>query len=604
MAAFNQEIIEEIRSRCDIADIIGTYVQLKQRGPNAFTGLCPFHQEKTPSFHVNRQWQHYHCFGCGKSGDVFKFIMEHDNIGFLDAIRQLAQRCGVILPEHTDYDAGAARANRDQKERLLKVNEEFSNLFVRFLRDNPRSPAGIYLERRGITRDVAEKFRIGALPEDRYFCLNYGRHLGFSEEDLIAAGICGRAEESGRVYERFTGRLTFAIQNEYGRGVGFSARSLEAKPADGRKYVNTPETAVFKKGMLLYALSHARETISKERKVILCEGQMDTIAMHRAGFTNAVAPLGTAFTPEQAKLLKRYADTVYLAFDSDGAGQKAFLRALEYLLPLSVTVNMIPIPGGKDPDELYSNGGAEAVAEAVNGALPWLTRFSQMLPGLYDMTTPVGRGQAAGFMVSLFDLVKNPIERETYIREGAALLRVSEEALYGELRTLKNRRKRGEEFRQEDDAGKPASAPVPAVVPVTPERSALLALFSLAVASPDNAREISDLLPPDVLDEKDLLSRALNLLLGAAISGEPEQDTVTALNMLLAEHSDPELEKILVVPLAFDDPVKALADSVREVVRLSQRRRYVAIMQEMQSCTDPARRDELMKQLTRVLEKK
>ena len=603
MASFNQEIIEEIRNRCDIADVIGTYVQLKQRGPNSFTGLCPFHQEKTPSFHVNRQWQRYHCFGCGKGGDVFKFIMEHDNIGFPDAIQQLAQRCGVILPERSDYDAGAARIHRDQKERLLKVNEEFSDLFVRFLRDNPRSPAGIYLDRRGITREVADKFRIGALPEDRYFCLNYGRHLGFTEEDLIAAGICGRAEESGRVYERFTGRLTFAIQNEYGRGVGFSARSLEAKPADGRKYVNTPETLVFKKGMLLYALHQARENISKERKVILCEGQMDTIAMHRAGFTNAVAPLGTAFTPEQAKLLKRYADTVYLAFDSDGAGQKAFLRALEYLLPLSVSVNMIPIPGGKDPDELYNNGGAGAVAEAVNGALPWLTRFSQMLPGLYDMSTPVGRAQAAAFMVSLFDLVRNPIERETYIREGAALLQVSEEALYGELRTLKNRRERGKEFRRPDGDQQPA-APPPAPVPATPERSALLALFSLAVTSSDNAREISDLLPPEALDGKDVLSRGLNLLLGGAISGEPENETSAALNGLLSENSDPEMEKLLLEPLKFDDPVKALADSVREVVRLSQRRRYTEIMQAMRSCTDPVRREELMKQLKEVLERK
>jgi DNA primase len=356
--------------------------------------------------------------------------------------------------------------------------------------------------------------------------------------------------------------------------------------------------------MLLYALSHARETISKERKVILCEGQMDTIAMHRAGFTNAVAPLGTAFTPEQAKLLKRYADTVYLAFDSDGAGQKAFLRALEYLLPLSVTVNMIPIPGGKDPDELYSHGGTEAVAEAVNGALPWLSRFSQMLPGLYDMTTPVGRGQAAGFMVSLFDLVKNPIERETYIREGAALLRVSEEALYGELRTLKNRRKRGEEFRQEDDAGKPAPAPVPAVVPVTPERSALLALFSLAVASPDNAREISDLLPPECLEGGDLICQALNLLLGAAAGGEPESETVAALNALFTEKNDSELGKILLAPPDFNDPVKALADSVTELRRITRRRRYGELTAEMRSCTDPERRLALMQKLQEVLKEK
>ena len=598
MAGINQDIIEEVRSRCEISDIIGAFVQLKRRGTNSYTGLCPFHQEKTPSFHVDGKWQRYHCFGCGEDGDVFRFIMRHDNISFPDAVRQLAQRCGVVIPETGDYDSGQARAARDLKERLYKVNEEFSRFFVSFLRDNPSSPAGIYLQKRGITRDVADKFQIGAVPEERYACLNFGRYLGFTDEDLVAAGICGRAEESGRIYERFTGRLTFAIQNEYGRGVGFSARSLEPKPADGRKYVNTPETQVFKKGMLLYGLPQARDGISKERKIILCEGQMDTIAMHRAGFDCAVAPLGTAFTPEQAKLIKRYADEVNFAFDSDGAGQKAFLRALEFMLPLSVSIRMIPIPGGKDPDELYSQGGAEAVAAAVNGSLPWLEQFKNMLPSLYDMSTPVGRGQAAAFMVSLFALVKNPIELETYIREGAGLLQVSQEALYGELSRQRNREARSREMRGVGSAPQPAAPPPEKNFP--PERSALLTLFGLAVGSSDNAREICDLVPPECLEGKDLLCRALNLLLGAAAGGEPESETAAALNALLTEHNDTELGKILLSPPTFNDPEKALADSVRELRRITGRRRYTAIIAEMRSCSDPERRLELMKQLQEV----
>lgn len=601
MAGFNQDIIEEIRSRCDIADVIGAFVQLKRRGSNSFTGLCPFHQEKTPSFHVDGKWQRYHCFGCGKDGDVFRFVMEHDNISFPDAVQQLAQRCGVILPEQGDYDAGAARAHRDAKERIYKVNEEFSQFFVRFLRENPNSPAGIYLQKRGITREVAENFRIGAVPEERYFCLNYGRHLGFTEEDLVAAGICGRSEEYGRIYERFTGRLTFAIQNEYGRGVGFSARSLEAKPADGRKYVNTPETLVFKKGMLLYALPQARESIAKERKVILCEGQMDTIAMHRAGFTNAVAPLGTAFTPEQAKLIKRYADEVSIAFDSDGAGQKAFLRALEYILPLSLSMRMIRIPGGKDPDELYSNGGAEAVAAAVNSSVPWLEQFKLMLPSLYDMSTPVGRGQAAAFMASLFNLVKNAVELETYVREGAALLQVSEEALYGELSRLRNRDRRAGEMRQSAPAGQP---PPPQAQPRSPERSALLTLFALAAGSPDNAREISDLLPPEALEGYGVISEALNLLLAGASGGEPESETAAALNALLTERNDSELGMVLLSPPVFSDPEKALADTVNELLRITRRRRYTAVAAELRSCSDPERRLELMKKLQEVMKEK
>ena len=603
MAGFNQDVIEEIRSRCEISDIIGAFVQLKRRGTNSYTGLCPFHQEKTPSFHVDGKWQRYHCFGCGKDGDVFRFIMEHDNISFPDAVRQLAQRCGVILPETGDYDPGSAKVARDQKERLLKVNEEFSSFFVRFLRDNPNSPAGIYLQKRGISREIADQFQIGAVPEERFCCLNYGRRLGFTDEDLVAAGICGRAEESGRIYERFTGRLTFAIQNEYGRGVGFSARSLEAKPADGRKYVNTPETLVFKKGMLLYALPQAREAVSKERKIILCEGQMDTIAMHRAGFSNAVAPLGTAFTPEQAKLIKRYADEISFAFDADGAGQKAFMRALEFVLPLSVSMRMIRIPGGKDPDELYTNGGAEAVAAAVNASVPWLERFKEMLPSLYDMSTPVGRGQAAGFMVSLFALVRNPVELESYIREGAALLQVSEEALYSELGRQRNRERRSLDMRRPAEEKKIPHPAAPSA-PDQPGRSALLTLFALAASSQDNAREISDLLPPECLEGGDLICQALNLLLGAAAGGEPESETVAALNALFTEKNDSELGKILLAPPDFNDPVKALADSVTELRRITRRRRYGELTAEMRSCTDPERRQALMQKLQEVLKEK
>lgn len=603
MAGFDQNVIEEIRSRCDIAEIIGHYVQLKRRGSTSFTGLCPFHQEKTPSFHVDGKWQRYHCFGCGKDGDVFRFIMEHDNIAFPDAVRLLAQRCNVQLPEEGDYDPGAARAARDLRERLCKVNEEFSLFFCRFLRDNPGCPAARYLAGRGIDRATAEKFRIGAVPEARNACLEYGRRLGFTQEDLITAGICGRAEESGRLYERFSGRLAFSIENEYGRCVGFSARSLEPKPADGRKYVNTPETPVFKKGMLLYALPQAKEAVAANRKIILCEGQMDTIAMHRAGFANAVAPLGTAFTPEQAKLVKRYADEVSLAFDADGAGQKAFLRAAEILLPLSVSIRMISIPGGKDPDELYTHGGAEAVAAAVDASVPWLEQLGRMLPGLYDMTTPVGKGQAAAFLASLFVLVRNQVEFETYVQEGARLLDVSEEAIYAEVHRLRNRERRTFDLRSGRKAPEsaPESAPAPAA---PPERSALLTLLGLALSSDECAREIAGLLPPGTVEETSTAWKALDLLVSGALNGETVADSAAGINELLNSSPDPEVGKLLLSPPQFADPDRALRDSVAELFRLSRRRRYAAVAAEIRNCTDPARRLELMKQLQEISKEK
>ena len=600
MAGFDQNVIEEIRSRCDIAEIIGHYVQLKRRGSSSFTGLCPFHQEKTPSFHVDGKWQRYHCFGCGKDGDVFRFIMEHDNIGFPDAVRLLAQRCNVPLPEEGDYDPGAARAARDQRERLCKINEEFSVFFCRFLRDNPGCPAARYLAGRGIDRATAEKFRIGAVPEARNACLEYGRRLGFSEEELITAGICGRAEESGRLYERFSGRLAFTIENEYGRGVGFSARSLEPKPADGRKYVNTPETPVFKKGMLLYALPQAKEAVAAGRKIILCEGQMDTIAMHRAGFANAVAPLGTAFTPEQAKLVKRYADEVSLAFDADGAGQKAFLRAAEILLPLSVSIRMISIPGGKDPDELYTHGGAEAVAAAVNASVPWLEQLGRMLPGLYDMTTPVGKGQAAAFLAGLFVLVRNQVEFETYVQEGARLLGVSEEAIFAEVHRLRNKERRTFDMRSGQKA--PAPAPVPA--PAAPERSALLTLLGLALSSDERARAIAELLPPGTVESTSTAWKALDLLVSGSLNGETVADSAAGINELLNDAPDAEVGKLLFSPPKFADPDRALQDSVAELFRIGRRRRYAAITAEIRSCTDSDRRQELMKQLQEVLKEK
>ena len=351
--------IQEIKNRLDIADVIGDRVRLRRAGRD-YIGLCPFHNEKTPSFHVNPEKQTYHCFGCGKGGDVFRFLMEKESVTFYDAVHMLASRAGVIIPDEApDGDMASARERAGAKERLYRLNEAVSEFFCRNLREHPDSEAAQYLRRRGIPDDVAQKFRIGAAPDSWDAALKFCRARGFTEEEGVTAGVLHRSE-GGRVFDQFRNRLVFSIFNESGRGVGFSARSLEPKPQDGRKYVNTPETPVFRKGSLLYALPLAREAMVKNKLAILCEGQLDVIAFHRAGFECAVAPLGTAFTPDQARVLKRYTNHIALAFDSDGAGRKAVLRAAEILLPLSVELKVIRIPGGKDPDELFSSGGAEA----------------------------------------------------------------------------------------------------------------------------------------------------------------------------------------------------------------------------------------------------
>ena len=573
----SKEIIEDIRSRCDIVELIGMFVQLRRAGTNTYKGLCPFHQEKTPSFHVDAARQTFHCFGCGKGGDVFRFFMEKENVGFVDALHMLASRVGVVIPENAPGgDPGEGRRRAGERERLFQVNEAFAEFFHRVLVSNPASPAALYLQKRGIPPEVAEKFRIGACPDDWTACLNYGRSIGFTDAELVNSGIVSRKAETGRCYDHFKGRLTFTIENEQGRAVGFSARALEATPAGG-KYINTTETPSFRKGNLLYALPLARRMMSEKNMAIICEGQLDTIAFHRAGFACAVAPQGTSFTENQGRILRRYAGRIFLALDSDAAGQKAIRRDLEILLPMSFDIRVIRIPGGKDPDELFRNGGAEAVQQAVAGAVSWLQVLCDSLPERYDMSSPAGRGQAAAEVAEFLGKVTNQVELELYVREAATALGVSEDAFWAELRQVR-RKLRGEEERRSRFAGQEQEAKPP-VRPVE-ERypSALLTLLALAVNYEEAARQIAELLPPEELSGKSPPERAINLAVNAALNGEFDQ-AGSAISDMLLEHPSPAVSRLLVGDHQYADVSRAVLDSVRELrrIRREEKRRTLTL---------------------------
>lgn len=573
----SKEIIEDIRSRCDIVELIGMFVQLRRAGTNTYKGLCPFHQEKTPSFHVDAARQTFHCFGCGKGGDVFRFFMEKENVGFVDALHMLASRVGVVIPENAPGgDPGEGRRRAGERERLFQVNEAFAEFFHRVLVSNPASPAALYLQKRGIPPEVAEKFRIGACPDDWTACLNYGRSIGFTDAELVNSGIVSRKAETGRCYDHFKGRLTFTIENEQGRAVGFSARALEATPAGG-KYINTTETPIFKKGNLLYALPLARRMMSEKNMAIICEGQLDTIAFHRAGFAYAVAPQGTSFTENQGRILRRYAGRIFLALDSDAAGQKAIRRDLEILLPMSFDIRVIRIPGGKDPDELFRNGGAEAVQQAVAGAVSWLQVLCDSLPERYDMSSPAGRGQAAAEVAEFLGKVTNQVELELYVREAATALGVSEDAFWAELRQVR-RKLRGEEERRSRFAGQEQEAKPP-VRPVE-ERypSALLTLLALAVNYEEAARQIAELLPPEELSGESPPERAINLAVNAALNGEFDQ-AGSAISDMLLEHPSPAVSRLLVGDHQYADVSRAVLDSVRELrrIRREEKRRTLTL---------------------------
>ena len=590
----NKDVIEEIRSRSDIVEVISAFgVQLKRSGSSSFKGLCPFHQEKTPSFHVDTARQSYHCFGCGKGGDVFRFFMDKENVDFVNAVQILASRCGVIIPEK-EY-SGAQRQVQGERERLLAVNAEFSKFFCRLLAENPRSPAADYLRNRGITSDVIQKFKIGMAPDGWTTGLEYGKRLGFTEKELITAGVARQKEDTGRVYDQFRDRITFTIENEQGRPVGFSARTLEAKPADGRKYVNTPDTPVFHKGRLLYALPQARQGIGKLKKAILCEGQLDAIAFHRAGIDCAVAPLGTAFTEDQARMIRRYSNNILLSFDADSAGQKAVLRAAEILLPFSVDMRVIRIPGGKDPDEIYSKNGAQALETLVNEAIPWLDILQDILPERFQLSSPVGRADAAAFIAGYLKLVTNQVELEVYMDKVASMLEVSVSAVKSAV----------------DQAIKNANRPRPAVesAPVTvaapepvkldPARVALLVLLELAMNSADCARKIAMDIENIELVEADPVVKALNVVINCALNEEMEE-IPGELNRLLIASPCPEISALMVKNSHFSAPTRAVTEAVAELKRVRQQNRQQELLALLRGENDAEKRLKLLMEISKL----
>ncbi|MBO7328270.1 MAG: DNA primase [Lentisphaeria bacterium] len=590
----NKDIIEEIRHRCDIAEIVSSCgVQLHRSGSTNFKGLCPFHQEKTPSFHVDTARQGFHCFGCGKGGDVFRFFMDKENLDFVNAAQILAARAGVMIPEKKD-GRQEDPSKRSERDRLFAVNTEFSNFFCRYLRDNPRSPAAEYLAKRNIPRDIAEKFRIGAVPDSWTACRDYGRSIGFTDADMITAGILRRKEDSGNIYDQFKGRLAFTIENEQGKPVGFSARSLEPKPLDGRKYVNTPETPVFHKGNLLYALPHARQGIGRLKKAILCEGQLDAIAFHRAGFDCAVAPLGTAFTPDQARIIRRYSSNLILAFDADSAGKKAILRAAEILLPLSVDLRILQIPGGKDPDELFAHGGAEAVAQALDNTINWLDILRETLPERFDMASPVGRSQAAAFTASFLKLVTNQVELEVYIKSAAQMLAISENAMSMQLSAAVKENQ--------------FSAPAAEKKVVQPEKkqnsptdTALATLLDLAVSDGDIGRAIAEAVDPEYIPGNTTLEKALNMAINAALNDEMDS-LHSNLQNLLIESPCPAVSKVLSFPSVFSNnrKMKAMNDAVAELLMQKRKQNESDLLSKMRSAVTAEEKMKILMELQKT----
>ena len=407
---YSDEIVEEVRARNDIVEVVSGYVRLQKKG-SRYWGLCPFHNEKSASFSVNGDIQVFHCFGCGAGGNVYTFVMNYENYSFPEAVRMLAERAGVALPEESGSEGARQRENR--RARLLEVNKAAAKFFYYQLR-SPHGEIGYrYLKKRELSDETMHRFGLGFAGKNGAYLVQYLREKGFEDELIQEAGLASHSEKYG-LNSQFWNRVMYPIQDINNRVIGFGGRVM----GDGEpKYLNSPETPVFDKRRNLYGLNYARK--ARSGSIILCEGYMDVIAMHQAGFTQAVASLGTAFTAEQAALLRRYTETVLLAYDSDGAGVKAALRAIGILREAGLTGKVINMQPYKDPDEFMKGLGREAFEERIRQAENSFFFEVRILQGQFDMDDPEEKTRFHREIAKKLCEFSEDVERDNYLQAVA-----------------------------------------------------------------------------------------------------------------------------------------------------------------------------------------
>ena len=440
----SEEILEKIKSQNDIVDVISERVRLKKSGRN-FTGLCPFHNEKTPSFSVSQEKQIYKCFGCGEAGNVISFVMKEKNLPFIEAVKYLANRANIPL------EIGNKENNKlsQKKDLLYRVNVEAAKFFFSNLMNNQQAKE--YFLNRGIKESTIKKFGLGYANDSWNNLIFYLRRKGINDNLLEEAGLISVNKEKGRKYDRFRNRVMFPVFDYQGRVIGFGGRVLDdSKP----KYLNSPETLVFQKGTNLYGLNFALKHNISERYFIIVEGYMDLISLHQYGITNVVASLGTALTINQARLLKRYADKVVISYDADIAGQMATLRGLEVLRTAGFDVRVLNIPQGKDPDEYVRSNGRDAFLKLVNVAEPLIDyRIKKAEEGIDFKNSQSLILYAKRIMEIISDL--NPMEKDVYIKKASENTGIKEQTLYDVLKSkVKYSRENNFRNNKEEDGSK------------------------------------------------------------------------------------------------------------------------------------------------------
>ena len=422
MAKISSSTIDEVNDRTDLVSLIGEYTRLERRGTD-WWGCCPFHNEKTPSFHVVPSRKMYHCFGCGQGGSAINFVMEVEKLGFMDAVVQLAKRSGVEVI-YEGNNVVEENPLEKKKDEIFDLYSRTSGTYHYFLTETDMGKfAYDYLISRGVTPEIIKKFQLGYSPADRTWLKKFLLSKNYSNEFLNESGLFSKKYPD---ISFFSDRLMFPIFNRKNQVVAFGGRLLHG---DGPKYLNSGEMLQYKKGETLYAFNFAKESIRKEKAVIFCEGYMDVIAYHQAGITNAVAPLGTALTEDQVRIISSFVDTVYLSFDSDEAGQNATFKAILLCRKMDLPVKIIKLEGGKDPSEILNKFGSQSLTNAINDAIIDTDFLLSVLATRYNIGTPDGRTQASLAFFSYVDSLSSDIQKDTCLEKLCQAYNLKPEAV-------------------------------------------------------------------------------------------------------------------------------------------------------------------------------
>jgi DNA primase len=470
MGTIPSETIEQIAAANDIVEVIGSYFPLKRAGAN-FKALCPFHQEKTPSFIVSSSRQTFHCFGCGAGGSVFRFVMDYEHADFPSAVRKLAARVGITVVEKSRGGGTDEDRQHELRQRSLQLHAEAAEWFHKnLIKREFGGPARKYLRARGITAEIAKRWQLGFAPNEWDAFGSWARGRGYEMRDLIASGLVKTKDESEGLsdqsasggsnltpktsYDRFRGRIMFPIHNDVGEVIAFSGRLL-VDEAGAAKYLNSPETALFRKGSVLFGLHKSKRGLIEANCAVVCEGQLDLISLFEAGITNVVAPQGTAFTESQARVLKRFVSEVVLCFDADTAGQKAAERSLDALLQNDLIVRVAEMPAGEDPDSLVRREGKEAFESRIAAARDFFDYWIEREAANVDLASLAAKMQLARSLAETVSRVRDPLMRGEVVSKVSARLGVAAQ----DFQTLLPKQ-RSESLRAEE-SGSHGTAPAP-----------------------------------------------------------------------------------------------------------------------------------------------